>query len=148
MNIQFSESNDTISNKMIISWNGDTTILDKAQDGYVLAMELFSRGEVESACNNVRIFSEIYKRYNPGFENTLNALGYELMQDEEIKSALQIFKLNVELYPGSYNVYDSYGEALLNNGDRDEAIRNYRLSLEIFPESPSGNRVLQEIDKN
>jgi tetratricopeptide (TPR) repeat protein len=44
-------------------------------------------------------------------ENEFNALGYRLMQTGKLKDALEVFKLNVELYPESANVYDSLAEA-------------------------------------
>ena len=41
-----------------------------------------------------------------------------------LKEALEIFKLNVFLYPNSANVYDSVGEAYAVNGNRELAIKN------------------------
>jgi CubicO group peptidase (beta-lactamase class C family) len=72
-------------------------------------------------------------------EDEINRLGYDFMATNDpyrigleprYESALEVFRLNVELFPESWNVYDSYGEALLALGRREEAIAMYRRSLE------------------
>ncbi len=44
----------------------------------------------------------------------------------QIKNALEIFKLNVYLFPNSWNAYDSYGEVLLKDNNKEEAIKMYK----------------------
>jgi tetratricopeptide (TPR) repeat protein len=75
----------------------------------------------------------------------MNSLGYGLMREDRLESALSIFKLNTELYPESWNVYDSYGEALLENGDKEKAIENYKRSIEMNPNNENGKKVLKEL---
>ena len=64
-------------------------------------------------------------------EQTINRLGYRLLQGEKVLEAIRIFQLNVELYPNSSNVYDSLAEAYAANGDKVLAIQNYKKSLEL-----------------
>src|SRR5215469_6522581 len=64
-------------------------------------------------------------------ENELIALGYQLLHDQKITDAIEVFKLSVEAYPSSYNTYDSLAEAYLNHGDKELAIKNYKKSLEV-----------------
>jgi len=64
-------------------------------------------------------------------ESELTSLGYRLLRAKKIKEAIEIFKLNVEIYPQSYNVYDSLAEAYLVNDDKEFAIKNYAKSLEL-----------------
>jgi len=66
-------------------------------------------------------------------EDQLNRLGYQLLQQKKVPDAIEIFKLNVEMYPQSSNVYDSLGEAYMVNGDKDLSITNYKKSLELDP---------------
>lgn len=66
-------------------------------------------------------------------EDQLNRLGYQLLQQKKVADAIEIFKLNVEIYPQSSNVYDSLGEAYMVNGDKDLSIANYKKSLELDP---------------
>ena len=68
-------------------------------------------------------------------ETELNQLGYRLLQTNKVADAIEIFKLNVEVYPQSANVYDSLGEAYMTKGDKDLAIANYKKSLELDPKN-------------
>jgi len=78
-------------------------------------------------------------------ENQLNAFGYQLLQRNMIKESIEVFKLNVEVYPGSANVYDSLGEAYMKNGDNERAIRNYKKSLELDPSNKNAGEKLKEL---
>ena len=80
-------------------------------------------------------------------ENDLNDWGYRMMRSEQNKEALEIFKLNVLLYPESWNVYDSYGEALLKVGQTEEAIKMYKRSIELNPKNEGGKKVLEKMVK-
>jgi Tfp pilus assembly protein PilF len=73
------------------------------------------------------------KTKDPGRVNeaTMNALGYDLMSITDMKKAVQVFKLNVELHPDYANGYDSLGEAYMKSGDKNLAIRNYEKALEL-----------------
>jgi tetratricopeptide (TPR) repeat protein len=79
-------------------------------------------------------------------ENEFNNLGYTLMRTGKLKEAIEVFKLNVELFPDSWNVYDSLGEAYMNNGDTELAIKNYRKSVEMNPENKGGIEALKKLE--
>ena len=68
-------------------------------------------------------------------EMALNRLGYQLLQTRKVADAIEIFKLNVELFPQASNVYDSLGEAYMVHGDKELAIANYKKSLELDPKN-------------
>jgi len=61
----------------------------------------------------------------------LNRIGYQLMGNNKLQSALDVFAYNIELYPGSANVYDSYGEGLEQAGRLKEALENYRKAVSV-----------------
>ena len=74
------------------------------------------------------------RKKDPAFrlnENELNGWGYQLLGDKNIAAALDIFKLNVNLYPQSANVYDSLAEVLESTGRHAEALANYKKSLAL-----------------
>lgn len=87
----------------------------------------------------VEVYEELKKKdsnFRPS-ETDLNDWAYRMLNGGgKKKEALEIFKLNVSLYPDSANVYDSVAEAYEANGERQLAIKNYRRSLELDP----GNR--------
>ncbi|MCD4692923.1 MAG: hypothetical protein K8R79_08415 [Calditrichales bacterium] len=63
-------------------------------------------------------------------EFLLNQLGYQILGQEEIEKAIQIFKQNVKTYPESVNVYDSLGEAFEKAGDIKMAEKNYKIAVQ------------------
>jgi Flp pilus assembly protein TadD len=71
-------------------------------------------------------------------------LGYEFLPDDS-ETAIELFRLNVELYPQSGNAYDSLGEAYMIAGDRDLAIENYRRSMELDPANENAVEKLREL---
>jgi mono/diheme cytochrome c family protein len=77
-------------------------------------------------------------------EGGVNRLGYEFLPDDP-ETAIELFRLNVELYPQSGNAYDSLGEAYMIAGDRDLAIENYRRSLELDPANENAVEKLREL---
>ncbi len=80
-------------------------------------------------------------------ESEFNAMGYRLMGAGKTDDAIEIFKLNVKLYPESANVYDSLAEAYMNSGDTENAIINYRKSLELNPDNNNAKEMLKKLKK-
>ena len=78
-------------------------------------------------------------------EIQLNALGYRLLGVKKVREAIEIFKLNVGIYPESSNVYDSLGEAYMINGDKELAIRNYQRSVELNPQNSNAVEMLKKL---
>ncbi|MCI0511783.1 MBL fold metallo-hydrolase [candidate division KSB1 bacterium] len=79
-------------------------------------------------------------------ENEFNNLGYALIQDQKIKAAIEIFELNVALFPDSWNAYDSLGEAYMNDGQNELAIKNYKKSVELNPRNANGIAFLKRLE--
>lgn len=79
-------------------------------------------------------------------EDEINELGLRLLYDKkDVKAAIEVLRLNTELFPKSFNVWDSLGEAYYQNGNREEAIRNYEKSLQLNPDNVGGKRMLEKI---
>ena len=68
-------------------------------------------------------------------ENEINNWGYELINQKKVSEAVELFKLNVFLFPDSYNTFDSLGEAFELMGDKKKAIKNYENSLKLNPDN-------------
>ncbi len=73
--------------------------------------------------------------YNFENEDELTMYGYSLLWDNNVKEALEIFKLIVSQFPNSSNPYDSLGEAYMRNGNIELAIANYTKSLKMNPDN-------------
>jgi tetratricopeptide (TPR) repeat protein len=80
-------------------------------------------------------------------ENQLNTLGYQLLALGRLEDAVEIFKLNVELFPDSFNPHDSLGEAYMQAGNRERAIRCYAQSLVLNPGNTNAITMLQKLNE-
>lgn len=78
-------------------------------------------------------------------ESDLNGFGYRLLRQKQLDEAIEVFKLNVELYPQAANVYDSLGEAYMARGDKERAIENYQKALAIDPTMESAKQALKKL---
>lgn len=88
------------------------------------------------------------KKANPRFEleeEEINSWGYKLMRQKKVADALEIFKLNVHLYPGSANAFDSMGEIYATLGEKDQAIKNYEQSLKLDPKNTNAVQQLEKL---
>lgn len=65
--------------------------------------------------------------------NQLNALGYQMLQANNPKKAVEYFKLNTERNPEDANSYDSLGEGYMALGDNNKAIESFKKSLSLNP---------------
>ena len=80
-------------------------------------------------------------------ESELNALGYRLLANGLIDDAIEILKLNVEMFPDAANPYDSLGEAYLAAGKRDLALASYKRSLELNPKNANAAAAIERLEK-
>jgi CubicO group peptidase (beta-lactamase class C family) len=80
-------------------------------------------------------------------EQDLNTLGYQLLARGRVEDAIEIFKLNVEMFPQSWNPYDSLAEAYAVKGQKELAIENYRKSIAINPRNDNGRTALERLEK-
>jgi hypothetical protein len=78
-------------------------------------------------------------------EDSLNALGYALLQEGRGDAAVDVFSLNTEAFPGSANAYDSRGEALATVGDTAAAIRAYERAVRLDPALPGAAEKLRAL---
>ena len=81
-------------------------------------------------------------------EDQLNTLGYQLMNNNRLDDALEIFKLNVEIFPQGFNTYDSLGEAYMRAGKKELAIKNYEKSLQINPKNENAVEMLKQLQNS
>jgi CubicO group peptidase (beta-lactamase class C family) len=76
----------------------------------------------------------------------LNRTGYQLLSTGRTADAIEIFKLNVEMFPGDGNAYDSLGEAYMVSGNKEQAIVNYRRSLALTPKNTNAVEMLKKLE--
>ncbi len=80
-------------------------------------------------------------------EDNLNSWGYASLRKKKYENAINIFMVNVALYPTSSNVYDSLGDAFRKKGDTAQAIVNYKKSLEFDSANARTKRYIKRLEK-
>lgn len=116
----------------------------KASIAHVLQQTIDEEG-IEAAIARYRRLRESEPGGYDFRESELNELGYYYLENEDLTTAIAVFKLNVEAYPDRFNTYDSLGEGYMKAGDRERAIENYRRSLELNPRNQNARRMLAEL---
>ena len=78
-------------------------------------------------------------------ENQLNMLGYQLLWRNMNEAAIEVHKLNTQVYPEAANPYDSLGETYEASGEVALAIESYEKALEIDPNMDSAIDALKKL---
>jgi CubicO group peptidase (beta-lactamase class C family) len=116
--------------------------------GYSLAINKLLSGLEQKGFDHAIEVADELKKSGLAFkldEAEINNWGYFLLGKGKTDKALDIFKLNIHLYPNSWNTYDSYGETLLKVNRRDEAIQMYKKSIQLNPNNENGKKVLADL---
>jgi CubicO group peptidase (beta-lactamase class C family) len=143
----FSRDGGGKADRVSLHADADLQTAARSTDGRKIPLELLLDGEYDRA---LEAYREL-KTSNPDDpaikEERINMLGYRLMWDRRTKSAVDIFRVNVQLYPESYNVYDSLGEGYMELGETELAIKNYEESIVLNPENTNGRQMLERLRK-
>jgi polyisoprenoid-binding protein YceI len=76
----------------------------------------------------------------------LNLVGRKLLQHGKNKEALEILKLNAEMFPKeAAAIFDSLGDAYLGAGDNENAIESFKKSLALDPGDTSAIESLRRL---
>ncbi|OGU73062.1 MAG: hypothetical protein A2V93_00495 [Ignavibacteria bacterium RBG_16_34_14] len=109
-----------------------------------LAGVIDEKGIDEAVTTYKKIKSEERDDYDFS-EAQLNTLGYNYLGQDKVDIAIEIFRLNMEVYPDAFNTYDSYAEGLMVKGDKEGAIKYYEKSLELNPGNTNGINMLKKL---
>lgn len=104
----------------------------------------------QGAESAIKLYHELKKSRPEAYdfsERELNQFGYELLGRGDVQKAIEIFKLNVAVYPQAFNTYDSLGEAYLAAGQKDLSVKNYQKSLELNPQNTNATDALKRINQ-
>jgi len=98
----------------------------------------------------VEYYSDLKKKYYAKgaydfSEDSLNNFGYDILEKNDLPSAIQVFQLNAEIYPQSGNVWDSLAEAYMKSGDMKKAQENYEKSVRLDPKNDNAKEMLKKI---
>ncbi len=109
-------------------------------------------GSLSDENNSVRGLAEQLRPFVAD-EHELNSLGYLLLKQGKKKEALQVFRMNYNLYPESSNTASSLGEGYYENSDYIKAITFLERSMELNKDPKAIKEILgilykaKEMDK-
>lgn len=134
-----------ITDSIINILNGQPYDLPKKSMADTLYKTALEKGGAAAVAEYRKLKAEKPAMYDFS-EGELNALGYQLLGKDRTKDAIEIFKLNVEMFPEASNPYDSLGEAYLKDGNKDLALANYKKSVELNPGNANGIKFIKQIE--
>ncbi|MCX2679388.1 serine hydrolase [Galbibacter sp. EGI 63066] len=89
-------------------------------------------------------FPDDYNFSNP---SELARVGYKLIEKDQIKDAIKIFKLLVKEFPDEPYAYDSLGEAYFIDKQYDLALSNYKKAIALGGTNGNAKKMVDEIEK-
>lgn len=107
--------------------------------------ELLENQNVEAMISEARRIRENSPAHYEISRSSINSMGYRLLRRDRVADAVEVFKLNVELYPDYANGYDSLGEAYLKAGDPVTALANYERALELDPDDDRVRNIVEKL---
>ncbi|MBG6128907.1 CubicO group peptidase (beta-lactamase class C family) [Aquimarina sp. EL_43] len=90
----------------------------------------------------------IKKEYSSDLRNgdALNDMGYMILRQEKNPDwAIELFRLNVQLFSDNGNLWDSLGDGYKKKGDKEEAIKAYQKAYELDPSLAASINSLAEL---
>ncbi|MDT7833405.1 serine hydrolase [Flavobacteriaceae bacterium S356] len=88
---------------------------------------------------------EEYAQLN--FENLVNDVGYQLINQKRIEKAIQVFTFNTQQFPSSANAFDSLGESYYRDYQNKKALVNYKKAIELGGTNGNARKMLALIKK-
>lgn len=123
--------------------DGEQFVFEKLRKGQKTPSEYLADKEYDKALEGYLAIKQKDSLDPTIREWTLNRLGYAKIRDKKFEEAIEIFKINVALYPHKSNPYDSLGEGYWAIKDTTNAIASYKKALSINPENRSARRFLK-----
>lgn len=120
--------NNNVELDQALIWSDQAIAANK--NGQTLGLKsaiLFRKGKNADALKIVNEAKEVATK------NELNLLGYQLISAGEMKTAEDLFKMNIKMNPKDPNMYDSMGEYYMAAGKNDEAIKMFKKCLSMNP---------------
>lgn len=90
--------------------------------------------ENHSSKDSKELYSIVKNDANSDFKKSgvLNSIGYMILEkDENLEWAIEIFRLNSQLFEDEGNVWDSLGDGYLANGQKKDAIISFRKAVAL-----------------
>lgn len=143
----FSKFDESVPGQITVQQGGQERDANRMQEDERAPIEMVLEGDVDGAVDAYRALLAADSNEVAASESRLNQLGYQYLGSGNVQAAIDVFRVNVALYPTSFNVYDSLGEAYMTDGQKELAIKNYEQSLKLNPNNANGREMLDRLKK-
>lgn len=115
-------------------YNPATKILQRAinDKGAVIALKEYRELRIQ---NKIEIIQEA----------SMNSIGYQLLRQQKVDDAIEIFLQNTMDFPKSGNAWDSLAESYMIKGNKELAIQYYEKSLQLDPGNENAVEQLKKL---
>lgn len=144
-NAELGRYHGTITGSIIAILNGQSAEMPIKSIAETLYKTSTEKGGAAAVAEYRKLKTSSPAMYNFA-EDELNTLGYELLRLGKIKDAIEIFKLNVEMFPKSGNPYDSLGEAYLKDENKELALVNYKKAFELDSNNTNALQIINRLE--
>ncbi|MCB1025739.1 MAG: serine hydrolase [Acidobacteria bacterium] len=134
-----------ITDSIISILNGQPFDMPKRSIADTLYKTAMEKGGTSAVTEYRKLQSGAADTYDFSIDQ-LNMLGYQLLGRNKAKDAIEVFKLNVEMFPNESNPYDSLGEAYLKDGNKELALTNYKKAVELDPKNSAAREVVNRLE--
>lgn len=144
-NVNLGQHHRNITNSILSILNGQPVDPPKRS----IAEALYKIAMGKDVASAVAEYRKLKAENSPTYdfaETELNTLGYQLLGKKRTQDAIEIFKLNVEMFPQSANPYDSLGETYLADGQKDLALANYKKAAELDPKNSNALLIVRRLE--
>jgi len=83
----------------------------------------------------------------PYDDHFLNDAALIYIENNKPEIAINLFKLNVELFPNSPFTYDMLAQTYLKAGDKANALTNFKKVVELDPRNENVKRIISELER-
>lgn len=144
-NVNLGQHHRNITNSILSILNGQPVDPPKRS----IAEALYKIAMGKDVASAVAEYRKLKAENSPTYdfaETELNTLGYQLLGKKRTQDAIEILKLNVEMFPQSANPYDSLGETYLADGQKDLALANYKKAAELDPKNSNALLIVRRLE--
>jgi tetratricopeptide (TPR) repeat protein len=123
----------------------------RAAQGTPVSLEAFRAALGQRGFDHAAEVFAAMQKQKPDFkldETIVNNWGYELMQEKHLPEAIELLKLNAQMYPDSSNAFESLGEAYGSSGERQLAIESYTKALDKDPRNQDAKEKLKQLESS
>ncbi|MEO8072248.1 MAG: serine hydrolase [Acidobacteriota bacterium] len=144
-NVGLGQYQGNITNSIVNILNNQPFDPPKKSIGDALHKIAMEKGGAAAVAEYRKLKSEKPETYDFS-ESELNTLGYQFVRANRAKDAIEVFKLNVEMFPKSANPYDSLGEAHLADNQKELALANYKKAVELDPSNANARQIVNRLE--